>query len=145
MLPMKKIILYGFLALLGTACTSDDELSDNPYLINRSFSYQLHLSFPEYEQLNFNGNHIILSHIGLNGVVVYNINGTQFSAFELSDPNHALRDCSQLTVNGAEATCNCDDGNVYEIITGQPLEGDGIYSLKRYMTSRSGDVITISN
>lgn len=142
---MKKIKLYVFLALLSTACTSDDKTRDNPYLINQSFSYQLHLSFPEYEQLNFSGNHLVLPHIGLNGVVIYNINGSQFSAFELSDPNHALRDCSGLTVSGAEASCNCNDGNVYEIITGQPLEGNGIYSLKGYAIKRSGDVITISN
>lgn len=142
---MKKIKLYVFLSLLGTACTSDDETRDNPYLINQNFSYQLHLSFPEYEQLNFNGNHVVLPQIGLNGVVIYNINGSQFSAFELSDPNHALRECSRLTVSGAEATCNCDDGNVYEIITGQPLEGDGVYTLKRYAVNRRADVITISN
>lgn len=142
---MKKLELIVLLAFLGVACSDDDEVRNNPYLVDQKFSYQLHLSLPEYNQLNFDGNHIVLPQLGLNGVVIFNINSTMFSAFELSDPNHALRDCSRLTVSGTEATCSCDDGNVYEIITGQPLEGDGIYTLKRYNVNRTGDVLTISN
>lgn len=142
---MKKIKLFVSLSLLVLACSDDDEVRHNPYLIDQKFSYQLHLSLPEYNQLNFDGNHIVLPQLGLNGVVVFNINGSMFSAFELSDPNHALRDCSRLTVSGTEASCSCDDGNVYEIIMGQPVEGDGIYTMKRYNINRAGDVLTISN
>lgn len=132
-------------SLLLCACSSDDDYKDNPYLINQSFRFQLHLSLPQYEQLNFPGNHLIIPQIGLNGVVIYNMNNDMYYAYELSDPNHELRDCSAMTVDQLEATCSCQDGNVYSIITGQPLEGEGTYTMKPYRVERLAESLIISN
>lgn len=131
--------------LMLWACTSDDDYNNNPYLIDQSFRFQLHLSLPQYEQLNFPGNHMVIPQIGLNGVVIYNMNNDMYYAFELSDPNHPLRDCSAMGVDQLEATCYCEDGNVYSIITGQPVEGGGTYGMKPYRVERLAESLIISN
>ncbi len=51
-------------------------------------------------------------------LLIYNLNNDQYMAFELTDPNHVPQPCSSLVVKGTEATCSCDDGNEYTIITG---------------------------
>ena len=103
------------------------------------------LSLPQYNKLNYPGNSFVTRNYGLNGIVVYNLNNDQYLAFELSDPNHVLTDCSTLFVEGLEAKCSCDDGNVYSIITGQRVAGEGQYSLKPYRVERLGNVLRISN
>ena len=66
-------------------------------------------------------------------------------AFELTDPNHVPSSCSVLEVDGIQASCGCEDGNVYSIITGQLVEGQGEYTLKPYRVERAGNVLQISN
>lgn len=131
---------------VAISCTKDDGVrNDNPYLIDVSLRMDLNLSLPEYNSLNFPGNSYYTYNYGINGVVIYNINNTQYTAFELSDPNHPLKECSKLSVEGILVSCNCDDGNTYNIITGELTEGSGQYSLKPYRIRRNGNVLEISN
>jgi hypothetical protein len=143
---IKKIILTLVLIVATISCATDDGLSnDNPYLIDVSFRMDLNLSLPEFNSLNFPGNSYYTNNQGINGVVVYNINNTQYTAFELSDPNHPLTDCSTLRVEGILVTCNCNDGNTYNILTGELTEGSGQYSLKPYRVRRNGNVLEVFN
>lgn len=142
---MRYSIFFILLSFVLSACSSDDDYKDNPYLIDQRFQFQLHLSLPQYEQLNFPGNHIVIPQVGLNGVVIFNMNNDMYYAYELSDPNHQLRDCSAMSVDQLEATCSCQDGNVYSIITGQPIEGGGIYAMKPYRVERLAESLIISN
>ncbi len=137
------VILTVIFALLS--CDPDDELSRNPFLPEQSFSLVINLSLPQYNNLNFPGNSFSTYNNGINGVVVYNVNNTQYTAFELSDPNHALQDCSRMTVSGIIATCGCNDGNSYNILTGEISSGTGQYSLKPYRIRKSGNVIEVFN
>jgi hypothetical protein len=106
------------LTIAIAACSPDDGPSrQNPYLPDISFRLSINLNLPEYNSLNFPGNSYSTYNSGINGVVIYNVNNTQFTAFELSDPNHPLRDCSRLSVQGVIATCNFDDKNSYNILT----------------------------
>jgi len=142
----RKIILSLVLMSVAISCTKDDGVrNDNPYLIDVSLRMDLNLSLPEYNSLNFPGNSYYTYNYGINGVVIYNINNTQYTAFELSDPNHPLKECSKLSVEGILVSCNCDDGNTYNIITGELTEGSGQYSLKPYRIRRNGNVLEISN
>lgn len=134
-----------FVAILSSCTADDNERINNPYLINTSFILDLNLNLPEYNSLNFPGNSYATYNYGINGVVVYNINNSQYTAFELSDPNHALADCSSMSVSGIIVTCNCDDENSYNILTGEITEGSGQYSLKPYRVRKSGNVLQVSN
>ncbi len=141
-----KIIILFFIFPLLFSCSEDDiSQNNNPYLTNLSFNLQLNLNLPEYNRLNFPGNSYVTYNQGINGVVVYNINNNQYTAFELSDPNHPLTGCSKLTVQGVIATCSCDDGNSYNIITGELSQGTGQYSLKPYRLRKSGSIIEVFN
>lgn len=128
------------------ACSSDDSRNNNPFLVDLGFQIDLNTNLPQYGNLNFPGNSVIVPNVGLRGLVVYNFNNSQYVAYELSDPNHSPNNCSQMTINGIEATCPCpDDINKYNIITGQPIEGNGQYGLKAYRVERNGATIRISN
>lgn len=128
------------------SCTPDDgPRSRNPYLVDQNFSFQLNLNFPQYNRLNYPGNSFVTYNYGINGIVIYNLNNSRYLAFELTDPNHPVTECSILQVDGTEVFCSCEDGNVYTIITGQQIAGEGEYSLKPYRVVRIGDVLEISN
>ncbi|MFO7720121.1 MAG: hypothetical protein R6W85_06755 [Gillisia sp.] len=143
---IKKItVSLLFVAFLFSCSTDNNERINNPYLTNISFRLDLNLNLPEYNSLNFPGNSYVTYNYGINGVVVYNINNSQFTAFELSDPNHALTECSTMSVSGIIATCNCNDGNSYNILTGEITQGSGQYSLKPYRVRKSGNVLEVYN
>jgi hypothetical protein len=142
---MKRIFLLLALFITILGCSSDDEIRRNPYLPKMSFSVQFDLNLPEYNQLNFAGNKFITRNYGINGIVIYNLNNDQYLAYELTDPNHVPQACSVLTVNGISASCGCDDGNVYSIITGEQTEGTGEYALQVYRIERRGSTLQISN
>jgi nitrite reductase/ring-hydroxylating ferredoxin subunit len=142
---MKKFFYSLCLLPLLWSCSGDDEIRNNPYLPDLNFSVRFDLSLPEYNNLNFPGNEQTTYNYGINGIVIYNLNNDQYMAYELTDPNHVMQDCSVLTVDGTEASCSCDDGNKYTIITGQQTAGEGQYFLKPYRVVRSGDVLEVSN
>ncbi|SDS47712.1 hypothetical protein [Gramella sp. MAR_2010_147] len=142
---MKKIFSIIAVFIVLTACSgSDDEIRNNPNLPDLNFRFQLDLSFPEYNDLQFPGNSFATYNHGVRGVVIYNINNSQYVAFELSDPNHPPSSCSAMTINGVIATCDCE-GNQYNVITGEIVEGDGQYTMKPYRVQKSGNRIEVFN
>ncbi len=142
---MKKLpLLLPILMLLIGCSNSDDNYQNNPNIPNVRFNLQLNLNLPEYNDLQFPGNSYETYSQGVRGIVVYNINNTQYSAFELTDPNHPPRNCSGMTVDGVIASCGCDD-NKYNIITGELSEGEGQYTMKPYRVRRSGNILEVFN
>ena len=143
---MKKSLLFLALSILLSGCSPDDDHRiDNPNLVDLNFAFNLDLSLPQYNKLNFPGNSFVTYNYGINGVVIYNVNNSMYTAFELTDPNHIPETCSVLELNDTEATCQCNDGNKYTIITGQQLSGQGQYPLKPYRIVRVGNILEISN
>ena len=143
---VKKTIFGIFSILLFISCTSDDdEYRNNPNLINLNFRIQLNLDLPEYNNLQFPGNSYTTYRNGIKGIVIYNINNTQYTAFELSDPNHPPSECSAMVVEGITAKCPCEDGNEYNIVTGEMTKGTGQYSMKPYRIERRGTFIEVYN
>lgn len=142
-----KRILFSvllFSAILSCS-TADENRNNNPYLVDSNFTLNINLGLPEYNNLNFPGNSYTTYNYGINGVVVYNINNSQYLAFELTDPNHPISSCSRLSVQGLIATCNCDDGNEYNILTGEITQGEGQYALKSYRVRKNGNTLEIYN
>lgn len=145
---MKNRLFIPIMCLLLVYCSQNDVNNNNPFLPNYSFDTgnMINTDLPAYSNLQFPGNYILLDNIyGINGVVVYN-SGISFTAFELTDPNHAIQTCSKLTVQGVVASCNCEDENSYDILTGQGQEGtSGQYLLKPYFVEVNGNIVRVFN
>jgi len=143
---MIRIVITLCTILLLTGCEDDDVRYNNPNLTDINFQAEVNLNLAQFSSLKFTGNRAVLTGFGLQGIVIYNLNGTQFNAFELSDPNHPPNSCSRMTLDGIEALCPCgNDDNAYTIISGQPVRGDGEFGMKPYRVERVGDVLIISN
>lgn len=129
------------------SCSSDDTKSKNSFLPNINVNFQINLNLPEYNNLKFPGGvyEDKTEGRGIKGVVIYNINDQQYSAFELSDPNILPSECSALRIEGVEAYSNCGNDNVYEIINGQQIKGTGGYPLLRYQIRKEGNTLFITN
>nr|WP_308991470.1 hypothetical protein [Mariniflexile sp. KMM 9835]MDQ8211028.1 hypothetical protein [Mariniflexile sp. KMM 9835] len=144
-----KSFFYIMCLVLLTTCSSDSNITKNPYLPNYQFNTGslINTNLPEFSQLKFPGNFVILnSPYGITGVVLYYAGGSNYNAFEITDPNHQISNCSKLSVEGVIATCNCEDGNSYDILNGIKREGTtGSYSLVRYRVEVSGSIIRVYN
>jgi len=145
---MKKIVFLLFISITVLSCNSDDgnnNSSDNPFLTIPPVNLNLNLNLPEYNDLNFPGNSVIIPSQGIRGIVVYNVNNSLYTAFELSDPNHSPNSCSKMLIEGIVATCQCDDENRYDIVTGQHQSDQSRYPMQQYRTERAGDVVHVFN
>ncbi|MDT0641210.1 hypothetical protein RM553_00060 [Zunongwangia sp. F363] len=143
---MKKAILILTTFFLFQACSpEDDNYGKNPNLVDLNIQLQLNLDLPEYNNLQFPGNSYTTYNNGIKGIVVYNVNNSQYIALELSDPNHPPAECSAMIVEGITAKCQCEDGNEYNIVTGEQTAGEGQYAMKPYRVERRGNMIIVSN
>lgn len=128
---------------------NDDNDNNNNYIPDIAFdtSNSINTSLPQYNDLQFPGNSLVLNQFGYNGIVIYSVGNDSYYAFEITDPNHAPSNCSSLNVNGTIATCNCEDGNSYSIAAGGvPFDGTtGQFSLKPYFVEVNGNVIRVYN
>ncbi|MGM5469357.1 hypothetical protein ACS386_03690 [Flavobacteriaceae bacterium LMO-SS05] len=130
-------------------CSANNDFVKNPNLPNYGFDTGnlINTNLPQYSQLKFPGNFVIInSPYGIKGVVIYYAGGTNYNAFEITDPNHPISSCSILNVEGIIATCDCNDGNSYDILNGIKREGTtGNYSLIRYKVEVIGSIIRVFN
>ena len=111
------LILLGILII---NCCTKKPLDRNPYLVDIRFQREINLSLPLYNGLNFVGGSILIPDIGINGVIIFNLNGNTFLAWEASCANHPVKNCSSLSISGVLAECNCENFQ-YSLATGQLL------------------------
>ena len=144
-----SLILISFFLITSCSKSDSNSIRNNSYVPNFAFDTGnlINTNFSQYDQLRFAGNYVILdSPYGVNGTVLFYAGGENYSAFELTDPNHILNTCSKLTVEGVIASCLCDDGNSYDILTGAGQENTaGPFSLKRYFVEVNGNIIRVYN
>ena len=140
-----RLILVLFVFM--TSC-EDNVIERNPYLPNYSFEYEFNLNLPQYDNLRFTGGTHTINGLGVKGVHLYNLNGSQLMAWEASCPNHLPSDCSQTQITGVLAQCSCEDYQ-YSLATGQllnPAEGQSeIYSMVMYQAILRGNTLELSN
>ncbi len=143
----KKKCLYGVMLFILIGC-SNDALERNPFLPAMRFSIPINLSLPQYDNLRFAGGAILLPNYGHKGIIVFNLNGDSYLAWEASCPNHLPSDCSQTQITGVLAQCSCEDYQ-YSLATGQllnPAEGQTeIYSMVMYQAILRGNTLELSN
>ncbi len=137
---MKKYFSFLIILAFTISCDTGSFNNKNPYLPNYPVNVIINLSLPQYSNLQFASNHVVVSG-GVNGIVVFNT-GSDFVAFDLACPNQALSACSTMTINGINATCPCDNA-VYSLFSGQ---SPGLqYPMKQYRIDNSGGTLIIYN
>ena len=140
-----KFTTLALLLLLGCG---KDKIERNPYLTSVRFNVNLNLNLPGFDNLRYAGGGQSIRQGGINGLLVFNLNGNDFLAWEATCPNHPIRDCSDLSITGVLAECSCE-GFEYSLATGQllnPKEGTkNPYPMLLYNVRRSGNNLNISN
>ncbi len=124
------------------------ELQRNPYLADVRFQREINLSLPLYNELNFVGGSYLIENVGINGVLVFNLNGSSFLAWEATCPNHAPKTCSKLAVEGVLVNCSCEAFQ-YSLATGQLLNPSENLSppqgLLFYQVQNYNGILRVSN
>jgi|TARA_Y100000389_G_scaffold148924_1_gene148111 nitrite reductase/ring-hydroxylating ferredoxin subunit len=146
---LKKKFFKSLLVLTFLMSCSSSDLERNPFLSEFSFRFQVNLNLPEYDDLRYAGGSILIPQLGNKGVLVFNLNGNDFFAWEASCPNHLPNSCSQTQIKGVLAECSCEKFQ-YSLATGQllnPTEGENVklYPLLFYQTENRGNSVIISN
>lgn len=144
-----KQIFFSLLFLFAiTSCDKDDgnNINDvNPFIVEPLVSLTLNLNLPQYNPLLFPGNSVVVNSQGVKGVIIYNVNNSLYTAFDLTDPNHNPSSCSRMSVEGVIASCTCGDENTYDIVTGQHQTDPDTYPMLTYRIQRTAMTITITN
>ena len=145
-----KTFFFKFIVLqllILNSCRKVD-IDRNPYLSYVNFNFSLNLNLPAYDNLRYAGGGLDIIQGGINGILVFNLNGNDFLAWEATCPNHPIRDCSDLSITGVLAECACE-GFEYSLATGQLLnpkeETKNPYPMLFYNVRRSGNTLQISN
>jgi len=138
----KYYIILLSLNLFFLSCSKNKQ-ERNPYLKDLSFNREINLDLPQYSSLKFANNSIIIKEIGIKGVIIFN-SGSQFLAWEASDPNHFPSSCSTMEPNQFTCSCPCEE-NKYSLYDGQIINGEGSYTLKPYHISVNGNFLFIYN
>ena len=125
-----------------------DKIDRNPYFTTVNFNINLNLNLPSYDDLGYAGGGVNIRQGGINGLLVFNLNGNDFLAWEATCPNHVIKDCSLLSIRGVLAECSCE-GFEYSLATGQLLNpeenNENPYPMLFYNVRRSGNTLIISN
>ncbi|MCK8142217.1 hypothetical protein MW871_09980 [Flavobacterium sp. I-SCBP12n] len=137
---MKKYAAFFFIIPLFFSCSDSGVKNTNPYLPNYSVLIDLNLNLPQYSDLKFVSNAVLIPEKGVRGVIVFNT-GSGYNAFDAACPNQALSSCSTMTIKGINALCACDNQE-YSLFTGQ---GKLQYPMKQYRVQINGDVLRVFN
>jgi len=141
------IAFFLFFLSFFISCEGDsDNNDDNPCLIDQNVNFRLNLDLPLYADLKFSGNDLLLRNSVnfIEGVYITR-QGDIFTAIELAEPNNCLQTCSSYTLKDGFFTYSCDDiTNKYDISGNKIDRKDGEFNMRRYNTSLSGNILTIS-
>ncbi|WP_053992722.1 hypothetical protein [Mangrovimonas sp. TPBH4] len=143
---MKKLMPFFALLPLLVACGGNDDQNECNFLPNVGVNASLNMNLPQYSQLQFPSNPVYVGNQGsVGGFFVVNT-GFGFMAFDAADPNHAVSNCSTLSIDGIEGVCGCSDANTYSLITGQPLYNSELpCGLRMYVVEQSGNMLYVYN
>ena len=147
---IKKITLFCFLLInfLPIFSCGEKPVDRNPYLVDIRFQREFNLSLPLYSTLNYVGGSLLVEDVGINGIILFNLNGSSFLAWEATCPNHLPKSCSKLEVEGVLAVCSCESFQ-FSLATGQLLnpseELSPPQSLLFYPVQNYNGVLNVSN
>lgn len=143
---MKNFLLAITIITLTLSCSSDRIRNKNPYIPNYSFSITIDANLPSYSGLRSAMNPIKIPDNGQHPtLIVMMISPTDYRAWDANCPNQYPSACSQMSLNGINAKCPCDDIE-YSLFTGVSTDGTGEYTMKPYKIEVVGtNIVRISN
>lgn len=141
--PMKKLFFAIISIFILSNCTSDD--INNDILPFVPINETIDLSLPEYINIQTPNGWAYTSG-GIKGIIIYNLDGTQFKAFERAAPHIQPNNCSQMIIeNSLRMKCPCDDSQ-FNILNGSPLTEGISYTAREYLvTNINGNALRITN
>lgn len=139
---MKKILVLVILTVF-LGCSNNDNNNDCVPFIN--VNETINLDLPQFIDLQVPGGWAYAPG-GHQGLILYNINGFQFKAFDRICPGQDLNSCSQMNVDASlRIICPCDDSE-YNILNGAPLtEGASCFAKEYLVENISDSVLRITN
>ena len=142
---VKKIIL-----LCVTICffSCSDDNGNNDVLPSVNINETINLDLPQYIELQVPGSWAYAPGgiKGIKGLIIYNINGTQYKAYERSCPHLSPSSCSQMVIeNSIKMVCPCDNSK-FNILNGSPLTDRINNAAREYLvTPINGNTLRITN
>ena len=139
---MKKA-LFLLMTLMFLSCT--DSGNNNNCFPFVSVNETINLELPQYIDLNVPGGWAYAPG-GLQGLIVYNINGVQFKAYDRLCPGENVSSCSQMVVDAnLRILCQCDNTE-FNILNGSPLTDGAICFANEYLVENlNGSILRITN
>jgi nitrite reductase/ring-hydroxylating ferredoxin subunit len=125
---INKLTTFLLIFFWFAACESDDQNNLLPYvMVNET----INLSNPEFINLQVPGGWAYANG-GIKGIILYNINGNSFKAYERSCPHLAPSACTRMTVEQSfKMKCPCDQSE-FNILNGAPLTTNINYVTREY-------------
>ncbi len=139
---MKKF-LFLLVILLTIGCANNNrENNCYPYF---NVNETVNLELPQFIDLQVPGGWAYTNG-GLQGLIVYNLNGVQFKAFDRLCPGQNLSSCSQMIVgDNLRMICLCDDSE-FNILNGAPLtDGISCFANEYLVDNLNGSILRITN
>ncbi|MEQ6123662.1 hypothetical protein AAON49_05630 [Pseudotenacibaculum sp. MALMAid0570] len=139
---MKKVAFL-FLTVLFLSCTSNN--NDNDCFPFVSVNETINLNLPAFINLQVPGGWEYAPG-GHQGLIIYNINGVQFKAYDRLCPGQNISSCSQMIVDSnLRILCQCDDSE-FNILNGSPLTPGVSCFAKEYLVENlNGSILRITN
>jgi len=131
------------ISILFFSCTNSGNVNDCfPFV---TVNETINLDLPQYIDLQVPGGWAYAPG-GLQGLIVYNINGQQFKAYDRLCPGQNLSSCSQMIVDSnLRILCQCDDAE-FNILNGSPLTaGVECFANEYLVENLNGSLLRITN
>jgi nitrite reductase/ring-hydroxylating ferredoxin subunit len=142
------IFLSISLTILLTSLSCSNRTPDNnPNLPNIPVNVTISLNSPSYINLQVPGGWAYSDNGGIRGLIIYNLNGNDFVAFDRACPHLSpTQNCSQMTVDsGIKMICPCDQAE-FNILNGAPLTAGINVSAREYRATLIGsNTLSITN
>lgn len=136
------LIILSFVLILFS-CNEDVPRDEIPYATFDDISISLDL--PAYNDLSFDGGYITLSQ-GVRGIIIYRENASTFHVYERNCSYRPYEACATVEVHSSELFMfdPCCNSN-FSFETGYPTSGPAQFPLRKYQSSFSGRVLTITD
>ncbi|QMU62931.1 MAG: hypothetical protein GKR88_00690 [Flavobacteriaceae bacterium] len=121
---------FFYFLLIATCSCSNDGVADSCFT-NIIVEEIINLELPQFINARVPGGWSYTTG-GHNGIVIFNLNGSQFKAYDRRCPEQDQATCSPMIVeNSIILKCTCD-ANEYNILNGSPLTQDATCFAKEY-------------
>lgn len=139
---MRKFLFLSVIVLFLGCSNNRVENDCFPFII---VNETVNLDLPQFIDLQVPGGWAYTSG-GIRGIIVYNLNGDQFKAFDRLCPEQNSSSCSQMIVDeNLRIVCQCDDSE-FNILNGAPLtQGVNCFANEYLVENLNGSILRISN